>query len=149
MCDSFLLGHAEVLRQHQSTHADCAAGGRGYPLEMLVLGSLTHKSPRCLQVGNGYSDIIIGCASSICAGCLQSCTWTRGVLFELVQTLVYVVPGSVCEEHIDVSYEYESMQLSHEAVLIVLQNDSSGKVDREPRRSRRCSHLSRDSSYRH
>ena len=24
---------------------------RGYPLEILVLGSLTHKSPRCLQVG--------------------------------------------------------------------------------------------------
>ena len=35
---------------------------RGYPLEILVLGSLTHKSPRCLQVGNGYSDIINGCA---------------------------------------------------------------------------------------
>ena len=31
---------------------------RGYPLQILVLGSLTHKSPRCLQVGNGYSDII-------------------------------------------------------------------------------------------
>ena len=38
---------------------------RGYPLEILVLGSLTHKSPRCLQVGSGYSDIINGCASSI------------------------------------------------------------------------------------
>ena len=36
---------------------------RGYPLEILVLGSSTHKSPRCLQVGNGYSDVINGCAS--------------------------------------------------------------------------------------
>ena len=44
---------------------------RGYPLEVLVLGSLTHKSPRCLQVGNGYSDIITGCASSILEGCLH------------------------------------------------------------------------------
>ena len=39
--------------------------GVSYPLEILVLGSLTHKSPRCLQVGNGYGDIINGCASSI------------------------------------------------------------------------------------
>ena len=41
---------------------------RGYPLETLVFGSLTHKSPRCLQVGNGYSDIINGCASTILTG---------------------------------------------------------------------------------
>ena len=57
---------------------------RGYPLEIRILGTLTHKSPRCSQVGNSYSNIITGCASSILAGCLQSC-----------------FPGSVCEEHID------------------------------------------------
>ena len=51
---------------------------RGYPLEILVLGTLTHKSPRCLQVGNSYSNIIMGCASSILAGCLQSCSWATG-----------------------------------------------------------------------
>ena len=74
---------------------------RGYLLEILVLGTLTHKSPRCLQVGNSYSNIIMGCASSILAGCLQSCSWARGLMFEFVQALGYVVPGSVCEEHID------------------------------------------------
>ena len=74
---------------------------RGYPLEILVLGTLTHKSPRCLQVGNSYSNIIMGCASSILAGCLQSCSWARGLLFEFVQALGYVVPGSVCEKYID------------------------------------------------
>ena len=58
---------------------------RGYPLEILVLGTPTHKSPRCLQVGNSYSDIIT--ASSILAGCLQSCSWARGLLFEFVQAL--------------------------------------------------------------
>ena len=51
---------------------------RGYPLEILVLGTLTHKSPRCSQVGNSYSNIVMGCASSILAGCLQSCSWARG-----------------------------------------------------------------------
>ena len=74
---------------------------RGYPLEILVLGTLTHKSPRCLEVGNSCSNIIMGCASSILAGCLQSCSWARDLLFEFVQALGYVVLGSVCEEHID------------------------------------------------
>ena len=74
---------------------------RGYPLEIQVLGTLTQKSPRCLQVGKSYSNIIMGCASSILAGCFQSCSWARGLLFEFVQALGYVVPGSVCEEHID------------------------------------------------
>ena len=74
---------------------------RGYPLKILVLGTLTHKSPRCPQVCNCCSNIM-GCASSILAGFLQSCSWTRGLLLEFVQALGYVVPGSVCEEHFDV-----------------------------------------------
>ena len=45
---------------------------RGYPLEILVLGTLARKSPRCLQVGNSYSNIIMSCASSILAGCLAA-----------------------------------------------------------------------------
>ena len=40
---------------------------RKYPIEILALSTLTHKSPRCLQVGNGFSDVITGCASSIWA----------------------------------------------------------------------------------
>ena len=95
---------------------------RGFPLEILVLGSLTHKSPRFLQVGNRYSDIIAGCASSILAGCLQSCSWARGLLFEFVQALKYVVPGSVCEEHIDDLSQFVTntsrIQLFHDAALI-------------------------------
>ena len=95
---------------------------RGYPLEILVLGLLTHKSPRCLQVGHGFSDIINGCASSILAGCLQSCSWARGLQFELVQALGYVVPGSVCEEHIDDLSQFVTntsrIQLFHDAALI-------------------------------
>ena len=64
---------------------------RGCPLEILVLGSLTHKSSRCLQVGN-------------------------------VQALEYVVPGSVCEEHIDDLSQFVTntsrLQLFHDAALI-------------------------------
>ena len=93
-----------------------------YPLEILVLGSLTHKSLRCLQVGNGYSDIINGCAPSILAGCLQSCSWAGGLLFEQVQAVGYVVPGSVCEEHVDDLPPFVTntsrIQLFHDAALI-------------------------------
>ena len=74
---------------------------RGYPLEILVLGTPTNKSLRCLHVCNSYCNIFMGCASSILASCLQSCSWARGLLFEFVQALGYVVLGSVCEEHID------------------------------------------------
>ena len=125
---------------------------RGYPLEILVLGTVTHKSPRCLQVGNSYSDIIMGCASSILAGCLQSCSWTRGLLFEFVQALGYVVPGSVCEEHIDDLSHFVTnksrMQLFQDAARIgravkegtaeLMQINASGKrqipweTDRQP-----------------
>ena len=56
---------------------------KSYPLKILVLGTLTHKSPRCLQVGNSYSNIIMGCASSIMAGCFQSFSWARGLLLHI------------------------------------------------------------------
>ena len=95
---------------------------RGYPLEILVLGTLTHKSPRCLQVRNSFSKITTGCASSILAGCPQSCSWARGLLFEFVRALGYVVPGSVCEEHIDDLSQFVTnksrMQLFHDAAKI-------------------------------
>ena len=64
----------------------------------------------------------MGCASSILAGCLQSCSWARGLLFEFVQALGYVVPGSVCEEHIDDLSHFVTnksrMQLFHDAAKI-------------------------------
>ena len=50
----------------------------GYPIEILALGTLPHKSQRCPQACNGFSDVITGCASSILAGCLQSCSWVKG-----------------------------------------------------------------------
>ena len=86
---------------------------RGYPLQILVLGTLTHRSPRCLQVGDSYSNIIMGCACSILAGCLQSCSWARGHLFEFVQALGYEVSGSVCEEHIDDLSHFVTEQEPH------------------------------------
>ena len=66
---------------------------RGYPIGVLALGTLTHQSPRCLPVGCGFSDVISGCASSILAGCVQSCLWARSLLCELVQSLEYVIRG--------------------------------------------------------
>ena len=64
---------------------------RGYPIELLAMGTLTLKSPRCLQVGSDFSDATTGCAPSILAGCLQSCSWARGLLLKLVKSLGYVL----------------------------------------------------------
>ena len=122
ICDSFLMGYEEILRQHEAHLLIQQLVARSYPREILVLGTLTHKSPRCLQVGNSYSNIIMGCASSILAGCFQSCSWARGLLFEFVQALWYVVAGSVCEEHIDDLSHFVTnksrMQLFQDAVKI-------------------------------
>ena len=75
---------------------------RGYPIEFLALGRLTHNSPRCLPVGKGSSDVITGCASSILLG--------------------YVVSGTVCEEYIgDLSHFVTSpsrLQFLHDAAHI-------------------------------
>ena len=64
----------------------------------------------------------MGCASSILEGCLQGCSWARGLLFEFVQALGYVVPGSVCEEHIDDQSHFDTnkcrMQLFQDAPKI-------------------------------
>ena len=117
-----LLGHAELYDCIKAHLLVPQLVARGYPLEILVLGSLTHKSPRCLQVGNGNSDISTGCASSILAGCLQMCSWAKGLLFELAEALGYVVLGSVCEEHIDDLSQFVTdtgrIQLLHDAMLI-------------------------------
>ena len=64
-CDPFHLGHADILRQHESAPAGRATCGERVPIDILALGTLTHKSPRSLQVGSATS------ASSILAGCLH------------------------------------------------------------------------------
>ena len=84
-------------------------------------------------MGNGFRDAITGCASSILVGYLQSCSWRTGLLFELVQPLGYVIPGSVCEEHFDDSPQFGTrsgrIQLLHDAVNIGKEvRDNIGKL---------------------
>ena len=140
MCDPFPLGHAEILRQHKSTLVDSAAGGKGLPARDAGFGLVdTHiaeMSPSwqwiqrhyhwlCIQATGGSHSVLmmmIGCASSILAGCFQICSWASGLLFVLVQALVYVVHGPVCEKHIDDLSQFVTntsrMQLLHDAALI-------------------------------
>ena len=64
-----------------------------YPGVLLSIGLLIHKAPRILLVGEHCGDIINGGARSILAGCQQSASWARGLLYELVQRLGNVMPG--------------------------------------------------------
>ena len=75
----------------------------GYPEEVLVLGLLAHKAPRVLQVGLCASEVISGTGRSIVAGCLQSCSWARGLLHELMRRLSTGRPRviSKSDEHVD------------------------------------------------
>ena len=68
---------------------------------ILVLGLITHKGPRTLMVGQSCSEPIMQCGRSILAGCQQSCSWARGLLHALVESLGYIMPGSICNEHVD------------------------------------------------
>ena len=75
----------------------------GYPEEVLVLGLLAHKGPRVLQVGLCASEVMNDTGRSIVAGCLQSCSWARGLLHELMRRLSTGQPRiiSKSDEHVD------------------------------------------------
>ena len=74
---------------------------RGYPPHVMILGLIAHKAPRVLSVGPTISEPIVGCGRSMIAGCQQSVSWARGLMFDFVQSLGYILPGSVCSEHVD------------------------------------------------
>ncbi len=76
-------------------------GRLGYPKHIMALGLIAHKAPRILLVGQCCSNIISKCYKSIVAGCQQSCSWARGLMHQLVEALGYVMPGSICYEHVD------------------------------------------------
>ena len=78
----------------------------GYPAHVLTLGLLAHKAPRTFKVGSSFSMPVCDCTRIILAGCQQSVSWARGLLYELVESLGYVLPNYVCHEHVD--------DLSHE-----------------------------------
>ena len=71
----FVSGRCGILRQHQSSFIDTATYNERGPCSDLDLDTgdiLTHRSPGCLQVGDGVSDVIAGCTSRILAGGLQT-----------------------------------------------------------------------------
>ena len=73
----------------------------GYPPAVLVTGLVLHKAPRFLVAGGCVGDPLVDTGRSILAGCLQSCSWARGLLNELLVKLNQVHPRSICYEHVD------------------------------------------------
>eukprot|EP00973_Karenia_brevis_P091927 12409883-Karenia_brevis.AAC.1 len=72
-----------------------------FPMHAFFLGAVAHKAPRILQVGPTLSDVISGTGRSIVAGCVQSVSWIRGLMYNLVEKLGQVMPGQICYEHVD------------------------------------------------
>jgi hypothetical protein len=56
----------------------------GFPLRTLVLGMMVHQAARALRAGEAYSEPILP-AQSILAGCGLSVSWTRAVLFSMLE----------------------------------------------------------------
>ncbi len=73
----------------------------GVDLRLLYLGLLAHKAPRILRVGHCVSQVIHQPGRSMLAGCQQSVAWARGLMHKLVKSLGYIIPNSVCYEHVD------------------------------------------------
>ena len=59
----------------------------GFPPTLLALGAIAHKAPRMLKAGLSYSGVIESPARSILAGCQLSCSWARGLLYDLLESL--------------------------------------------------------------
>ena len=87
----------------------------GYPAHTLTLGLIVHKAPRLLLVGDWVSDPITGTCRSIVAGCQQSVSWARDLLHKLVETLGYIMPGSICFEHVD---DFSQAVASHSSMRL-------------------------------
>ncbi len=73
----------------------------GYPTALTTLGYVAHRAPRMVSTGISFSSMITGFSRSIIAGCQQSVSWTRGLLRGMVERLGYIIPGSLCYEHVD------------------------------------------------
>ena len=74
---------------------------RDYPKELMVLGYFVHAAPRMLKVGTSYGPVVHSCSRSILAGDQQSVSWTRGLIWDLLDELSKVDPEYPCAAHVD------------------------------------------------
>ena len=74
---------------------------RSYPQELLVPGCIVHAAPNSLRVGNSFGPTVSECSNSILAGDQQSVSWTRGLLWKLMDKLTCVDPENPCWSHVD------------------------------------------------
>ena len=78
-----------TAKQHKRTSAGSTTCGEELPCRDFGLGRVD------TQVTEIDVFKLASCASSTLAGCLQRSSWARGLSFDVVQSLEYVVLGSV------------------------------------------------------
>ncbi len=74
---------------------------RQYPTELMVLVLFIHSAPRALKVGPSFCPVLHSCKHSILAGDQQSVSWTRGLLYDLLENLSRVDLEYYCAVHVD------------------------------------------------
>ena len=74
---------------------------RNFPPELMILGTLAHQAPRVLKVGTCISEAIVSTGNSILAGCQSSVSFARGLLWELIDSLIHAIPRNPPWQHVD------------------------------------------------
>ena len=74
---------------------------KGYPMVPLVLVLIAHKAPRCFRLADTYSTILQGSGLGILPGCLQSNSWARGLLHNMLEDMANAIPEAPCGQHVD------------------------------------------------
>ena len=121
----FSLGHADILRQHQGSFIDTATYCRRFPCRNPDArgfdAQTTEMSPNWQQCQRRHHRMRIQHLGGISPELLLG----QELLFELVQSLRYVVPGSACEEHADDLSQLVTgtsrIQLLHDAAIPTFQ----------------------------
>ena len=74
---------------------------RNLPKPLMLTGFFVHAAPRILRVGKCFGPVIHSCGKSILAGCQLSCSFARGMLWELTAKLATADPEYPCAQHLD------------------------------------------------
>jgi hypothetical protein len=72
-----------------------------YPAVQLALGAQAHTAPRFLRASDSFSLLIDDIDTSILAGCMQSTSWARAVVYDIVEEMHLRWPSAGPSVHVD------------------------------------------------
>ena len=121
----FSLGYADILRQHQGSYIDTATYCERFPCRNPDAGGFDAQSTEMSPNWQRLSATSSQDAHPASWRDMSRVALGQELLFELVQYLQYVVPGSACKEHADDLSQLVTgtsrIQLLHDAAIPTFQ----------------------------